>query len=84
VAALAAKVERACVTAGLEPEHRAFHPHITLARWNRQSTHAVQSFLERNRGLASEPFAVDSFTLFESRLSRHGAHYEAVAEYPLR
>ena len=84
VAALAAKVERACVTAGLEPEHRAFHPHVTLARWNRQSTHAVQSFLERNRGLASEPFAVDSFTLFESRLSRHGAHYEAVAEYPLR
>ena len=84
VAALAAKVERACVTAGLEPEHRAFHPHITVARWNRQSTHAVQSFLERNRGLVSEPFAVDSFTLFESRLSRHGAHYEAVAECPLR
>src|SRR5437870_1162136 len=33
VAALAAKVERACVDVGLDPEHRAFHPHITLARW---------------------------------------------------
>ena len=52
VAALAAKVERACVTAGLGPEHRAFHPHITLARWNRQSTRTVQDFLERNRALA--------------------------------
>ena len=84
VAALAAKVERACVTAGLEPEHRAFHPHITLARWNRSAAPAVQRFLERNRGLASDPFAAESFTLFESHLSRHGAHYEAVAEYPLR
>jgi 2'-5' RNA ligase len=32
VAALAAKVERALQQAGLEPEHRAFAPHITLAR----------------------------------------------------
>jgi 2'-5' RNA ligase len=84
VAALAAKVERACVTAGLEPEHRAFHPHITIARWNRGAAPAVQRFLERNRGLASNPFTAESFTLFESHLSRHGAHYEAVAEYPLR
>src|SRR6185312_1982237 len=29
VAALAAKVERACQSAGLEPERRAFHPHFT-------------------------------------------------------
>ena len=33
VAALAAKVERICQSVGLEPERRAFHPHITLARW---------------------------------------------------
>jgi 2'-5' RNA ligase len=83
VAALAAKVERACQQAGLEPERRAFHPHITLARFNRRSGPAVQAFLERNRALASEPFRVNGFTLFESRLSRHGAQYEAVAEYRL-
>lgn len=83
VAALAAKVERVCAAAGLEPERRAFHPHITVARWNRRSSAAAQAFLERNRALASPPFAVDRFTLFESRLSRHGAHYEAVADYPL-
>jgi 2'-5' RNA ligase len=33
VAALAAKVERVCQSVGLEPERRAYHPHITLARW---------------------------------------------------
>ena len=71
-----------CVGTGLEPERRAFHPHITLARWNRRSE-AVSRFLQRNRGLASTPFAVKAFTLYESHLSRHGAHYEAVADYGL-
>src|SRR4051812_12750662 len=28
VAALASKIERACIAVGLEPERRAFHPHI--------------------------------------------------------
>src|SRR4051812_4912977 len=83
LAALAAKVERACISVGLEPERRAFHPHITLARWKGRRTRELGSFLERTRGLASDPFEVREFTLFESRLSRHGAHYEEVATYPL-
>jgi 2'-5' RNA ligase len=83
LAALAAKVERVCQSAGLEPERRAFHPHITLARWKGRRTREVQAFLERTGGLSSEPFTVDEFILFESRLSRHGAHYEPVATYPL-
>jgi RNA 2',3'-cyclic 3'-phosphodiesterase len=83
VAALATKVERACQLAGLEPEPRAFHPHITLARWKGRRTREVQDFLQRRRGLTSEPFDVDAFILFESRLSRHGAHYEEMARYPL-
>ena len=83
LAALAAKVERACVGIGLEPERRAFHPHITLARWKGRRTRELADFLERQRGLASEPFGVASFALFESRLSGHGAHYEEVADYSL-
>jgi 2'-5' RNA ligase len=83
VTSLAAKVDRACQAAGLEPEHRAFHPHITLARFGRGSKDAVGPFLSRTAALASDPFAVTGFTLFESRLSRHGAHYDAVADYPL-
>ncbi|HEX6660255.1 MAG TPA: RNA 2',3'-cyclic phosphodiesterase [Sphingomicrobium sp.] len=83
IAALAAKVERVCQNIGLDPERRAFHPHITLARWKGRRTREVGDFLGRRRGLVSEPFEVDSFKLFESRLSRHGAHYEEVANYPL-
>ncbi len=83
VSGLATKVERFCQSVGIEPERRAFHPHISLARWKGRRTREVHAFLERARGLSSEPFTVDAFTLFESRLSRHGAHYEPVARYPL-
>jgi len=83
LAALAAKVERACQGIGLEPERRGFHPHITLARWKGLRTREVEAFLERNAGLAAESFDVDAFGLFESHLSRHGAHYEEVAAYSL-
>ena len=83
LAALAAKIERICQHIGLAPERRAFHPHITLARWKGRRTREVGDFLDRRRGLVSEPFEVDSFILFESRLSRHGAHYEEIASYPL-
>src|SRR5207248_8690324 len=82
-AALAAKIERACLAVGLEPEHRAFHPHITLARWKGRRSREVASYLDRKRSLVSEPWNVDAFTLFESRLSRHGAHYEEVASFQL-
>jgi 2'-5' RNA ligase len=83
VAALAAKVERICQSVGFEPERRTFHPHITLARWKGRSSGAADAFVERNGGLASEPFLVDRFILFESQLSRHGPHYEEVESYPL-
>lgn len=84
VSSLAGKVERTIQQAGLEPEHRAFWPHITLARWNRRNAEAVDSFLRRHAGLQSEAFKVDRFTLFESKLSRHGPHYAEVASFPLQ
>jgi 2'-5' RNA ligase len=83
VAELAAKVDRACVAAGLEPERRAFHPHITLARYGRRSAAAARDCEQRRADLSSPPFTVDRFTLFESHLSRHGAHYEEIAKFEL-
>lgn len=82
VAALAAKVDRACQRAGLEPEHRAFHPHVTLARYKRGDAVAADAFLTRNADLASDSFTVESFILFQSHLSRHGAYYQSVARFP--
>jgi 2'-5' RNA ligase len=81
--ALAAKVERICQSVGLPPQRRAFHAHITLARWKGRRAREVQAFLERKGSLSSEPFTVGQFILFESRLSRHGAHYEEVTSYAL-
>ena len=83
VTALAAKVERACIAAGLAPERRGFHPHITFARWSGRSSRAADTFVARARGLSSEPFTVERFILYESRLSRHGPHYEEVTSYKL-
>ena len=83
VVALASKVERAIQRAGLEPEHRAFSPHITLARWNRRNREAVDAFLQRHAELRSDPFDVNRFVLFESKLCRHGPHYQEVAEFAL-
>ena len=83
VAALAAKIERICQSIGLEPERRAFYPHITLARWKGRRTREVQSFLEHRGGLSSDPFLASEFVLFESRLTRHGAFYEEITRYGL-
>lgn len=80
--ALSAKVERACQSVGLQPERRAYHPHITLARWKGRAP-VIDRFLDRNGGLTSPSWPVDEFILYESRLGRDGAHYEAIEAYRL-
>ena len=80
--ALAAKVERACQSAGLDAERRAFHPHVTLARWKGQPKE-LDRLVERHAALASPPWMADSFALYESHLGRSGAHYEKVLDVPL-
>jgi len=82
VKVLAARLERLCQQVGLEPEHRTFHPHLTLARWNGPEPAGVGPWLERHAGFASDGWTVDALTLFESHLGRAGARYEAVLEVP--
>ena len=79
---LAAKIERVCQSVGLEPERRAFHPHVTLARWSGRAPR-LDSWIERHSNLRTSPFEVEGFILYESRLGREGAHYEPVADYLL-
>jgi RNA 2',3'-cyclic 3'-phosphodiesterase len=79
---LAAKIERICQSIGLAPERRAFRPHITLARWKGPRGREARAFLD-GRSLTSDPFRVDRVILYESRLSRHGAHYEEVGSFAL-
>lgn len=76
------KVDQAVTRTGIAPEHRAYHPHITLARLNRSSGE-LGAFVSRHGGLSSAPFAVADFCLYESRLTRDGAVYAIVERYPL-
>jgi RNA 2',3'-cyclic 3'-phosphodiesterase len=76
------KVDQAVQRAGVEPDHRAYLPHITLARLNR-STGPIAPLLESAGALSSPPFPVDSFGLYESHLSPQGAIYTVVERYSL-
>jgi 2'-5' RNA ligase len=79
------KVDHACVRAGLAPERRAFLPHITLARLPRSAAHdpEVAGWVAAHAGVTSAPFTMTHLLLYESHLGRAGAHYEAVARWPL-
>ncbi len=78
------KVETALVRQGLEPERRKFKAHVTLARFRNGAPARIGAFLEHHSRLAIGPFRVDHFTLYESHLGSDGAHYEALADYPLQ
>ncbi|HEY0411949.1 MAG TPA: RNA 2',3'-cyclic phosphodiesterase [Allosphingosinicella sp.] len=82
VRALHKKVEQALVRAGLEPERRAYLPHVTLARLPRGAG-PIQPLLETSGGASSPPFTVADFCLFESRLTPDGAVYSIVERYSL-
>lgn len=77
------RVESVLVRAGLEPEHRKFSAHVTLARFKNTKGAAVVDFLESHDGFAAGPFPAPGFTLFRSHMSPNGVRYQPLAEYPL-
>jgi 2'-5' RNA ligase len=76
------KIDQACLRAGVQPDTRAFHPHITLARVSGDRG-AGDAFIERSGSLSSRPFRVETIGLYESRLGSAGASYTIVERYPL-
>ncbi len=80
LAELAGRCEEAAQAAGLEPEDRPFHPHLTLSRI--QPRQDVSVLVDR---VPSFPLSqeVDRITLFRSLLGTGGARYEVVDEVPL-
>ena len=79
---LARKVERAVQSVGLAPETRAYHPHVTLARWS-GSKPAIEAWLQRHSALRSAEWRVDKVVLFESRLGKAGPSYQERLEVGL-
>ncbi|GIV58939.1 MAG: RNA 2',3'-cyclic phosphodiesterase [Rhodothermaceae bacterium] len=76
-------VEAAVVDAGLPPENRPFHPHVTLARLQRPDTAWIRAFLRDHVDFEAGSFTVGHFALYASTLRPAGAVYERLADFPL-
>ena len=69
---------------GFEREQRAFTPHVTLARSRSpRGARLLRGALERLKPPEPIEMPVTHMTLFESRLSPHGAQYTPVHRAPL-
>jgi len=66
------RVQEAALAAGLEPELRPFHPHITLARCRDVSPQIIRKFLKLNVHVDLGMIRVDSFHLYSSKLTPAG------------
>ena len=74
--------ERAAQAIGLEPEPKAFHPHVTLARVKEREQGArLAARVPAEEAFAAGEFAVAAVTLFQSRLTPQGPVHTPIQEY---
>ncbi len=76
-------VERRLVRAGLEPERRKYHPHVTIARFRDVHKAKVARFLGAHGLFRTEPFEAHEMHLYRSYLHESGAVHEIVASFDL-
>lgn len=76
------KIDQTLSRVGLEPDTRAFLPHITIARFGRAAG-PVGGLLSEAGGISSEPFAIAEFCLYESAMGHEGSVYTIVERYRL-
>jgi RNA 2',3'-cyclic 3'-phosphodiesterase len=83
LAALASAIEMKLELLGIAPEKRAFHPHLTLARF--ESPQGTQRLSAAVEALGEPEFGTATFTefhLYQSVLKRSGAEYTRLVSYP--
>ncbi len=73
--ALHKHLQDAVLRAGLEPDLKPFHPHVTVARARDLSKQALQPFLRRHAEEEFGLFKVNGFKLYSSVLAPEGAAY---------
>jgi 2'-5' RNA ligase len=66
------RVQEAALAAGIEPELRPWHPHITMARCRDVSAQALRKFLQSNAEFDAGMIRVDAFHLYSSKLTPAG------------
>ncbi len=80
--ALHRKLDHACQNAGLEPERRAYIPHITIARLPRSSG-PVEAWVMRHASFSLTPAIFTRCSLVESIPTKSGSHYRQLASIPI-
>ena len=66
------RVHEAALAAGLEPELRPWHPHITIARCRDVAPQSLRKFLQWNAELDAGMIRVEAFHLYSSKLTPAG------------
>jgi 2'-5' RNA ligase len=69
------RVQEAALAAGLEPDLRPWHPHITLARCRDLSPQVARKFLSQSADFDAGLFRVEEFHLYSSKLTPAGSVY---------
>ncbi len=67
------RVQESALAAGIEPDLKPFHPHITLARCRDVSEQSVRSFIKTHAAFDAGMIRVESFCLNSSRLLQEGS-----------
>lgn len=78
---LAGRCEAATRRAGLEPSTRTYHPHVTLAYLRGTPSDRVAAWIRTHNLKTFEPFRVNRFGLYSSRLGSGGSTYTLEREY---
>ncbi len=69
------RVQEAALGAGLQPDLRAWHPHITFARCRDVSAETARAFLKEHAGFDAGMVRVEAFTLYSSIPGPLGSDY---------
>lgn len=69
------RVQEAALAAGLDPDLRSFHPHMTIARCRDVSAESVRPFLKAHAGFDGGMIHVESFCLNSSELTPSSSVY---------
>ncbi len=67
------RVQEAALAAGIDPELRPWHPHITIARCRDVAAHSLRNFLRANADFDAGMIRVETFHLYSSKLTSAGA-----------
>lgn len=83
---LQARVARVVRSVGIDLERRRFRPHVTIFRFPshvaQTETARLQAWLTAAADFGPISYRVDTFCLYESRLSKSGAAYHVLADFP--